>query len=421
MPVASPTSSVPRNCSDASSSSSPSYTSKRPFEAVFQRVCRRRLHAPVAMQGEEHTVCMQNSINAPINDGCNFSVSSTTVSEYWFQHQQYSSSSASQSSSSTSYPCQVDHTTVVGAGDFLHCDQDHTSQSEFAFNSDITFASAENMSDAVWPEIYPFRSGMLQARGTTTNVSVQASFESSSPELVDVALAVDNTTCTLHPKPIPITAEGVVMYFQREGSDDAEETIFDEDANEVCVEDELAPAEEALDEEGLEEEDLEECETDRETDEEEDNDPIDSGLDLLLSRIADMRRRLTELGQSGVAPDVVLDETIVRLRSMLEHERARVSHGGLDSEAIEANTVTHTLSSKPGRCGSSKADTTQHQCMVCLEEFEISDKVRILPCFHRYHCSCIDTWFLRDSRCPICKHDISMDATAHAESEAAVR
>lgn len=364
---------------------------------------------------------MQNSINAPISDGCNFSVSSTTVSENWFQHQQYSSSSASQSSSSTSYPCQVGHTTVVGAGDFLHCDQDYTSQSEFAFNSDITFASAENMSNAVWPEIYPFRSGMLQARGTTTNVSVQANFESSSPELVDVALAVDNTTCTLHPKPIPITAEGVVMYFQREGFDDAEEIIFDEDANEVCVEDELAPAEEALDEEGLEEEDLEECETDRETDEEEDNDPIDSGLDLLLSRIADMRRRLTELGQSGVAPDVVLDETIVRLRSMLEHERARVSHGGLDSEAIEANTVTHTLSSKPGKCGSSKADTTQHQCMVCLEEFEISDKVRILPCFHRYHCSCIDTWFLRDSRCPICKHDISIDVTAHAESEAVVR
>ena len=44
-----------------------------------------------------------------------------------------------------------------------------------------------------------------------------------------------------------------------------------------------------------------------------------------------------------------------------------------------------------------------YSCTVCLEDFRVGDQVRILPCLHSYHCSCIDTWLLEHGDCPICK------------------
>ncbi|KAJ1907194.1 hypothetical protein LPJ81_000910 [Coemansia sp. IMI 209127] len=46
-------------------------------------------------------------------------------------------------------------------------------------------------------------------------------------------------------------------------------------------------------------------------------------------------------------------------------------------------------------------------CPICLEEFEIGEQLRELPCFHRYHVICIDTWLIsRSTCCPYCKFDI---------------
>ncbi|KAJ2217079.1 hypothetical protein EV179_000846 [Coemansia sp. RSA 487] len=46
-------------------------------------------------------------------------------------------------------------------------------------------------------------------------------------------------------------------------------------------------------------------------------------------------------------------------------------------------------------------------CPICLEEFEAGEQLRELPCFHRYHVICIDTWLVsRSTCCPYCKLDI---------------
>nr|CAH7746290.1 unnamed protein product [Callosobruchus chinensis] len=45
-------------------------------------------------------------------------------------------------------------------------------------------------------------------------------------------------------------------------------------------------------------------------------------------------------------------------------------------------------------------------CAICIEPYKISDTLRILPCGHEFHKSCIDPWLLEHRTCPMCKMDI---------------
>ncbi|KAJ2061913.1 hypothetical protein GGI17_002790 [Coemansia sp. S146] len=46
-------------------------------------------------------------------------------------------------------------------------------------------------------------------------------------------------------------------------------------------------------------------------------------------------------------------------------------------------------------------------CPICLEEFDVGEHLRELPCLHKYHVICIDTWLVsRSTCCPYCKLDI---------------
>ncbi|XP_054807279.1 RING-H2 finger protein ATL46-like [Prosopis cineraria] len=47
-------------------------------------------------------------------------------------------------------------------------------------------------------------------------------------------------------------------------------------------------------------------------------------------------------------------------------------------------------------------------CAVCLCEFSEQDKLRLLPmCGHAFHISCLDTWLLSNTTCPLCRATIS--------------
>jgi hypothetical protein len=46
-------------------------------------------------------------------------------------------------------------------------------------------------------------------------------------------------------------------------------------------------------------------------------------------------------------------------------------------------------------------------CAVCQEGIDIGAEARSLnACDHMFHAGCIDTWFERNVRCPVCRHDI---------------
>ncbi len=48
-------------------------------------------------------------------------------------------------------------------------------------------------------------------------------------------------------------------------------------------------------------------------------------------------------------------------------------------------------------------------CSICLEEVQKGEKIRLMPCGHRYHLPCIDSWLLRKGYCPICKRNLRRD------------
>ncbi|KAA8548081.1 hypothetical protein F0562_004658 [Nyssa sinensis] len=54
---------------------------------------------------------------------------------------------------------------------------------------------------------------------------------------------------------------------------------------------------------------------------------------------------------------------------------------------------------KGGEKGSSTVD-----CAVCLDNFKVGDKCRLLPqCRHSFHAQCVDSWLLKTPICPICR------------------
>lgn len=46
------------------------------------------------------------------------------------------------------------------------------------------------------------------------------------------------------------------------------------------------------------------------------------------------------------------------------------------------------------------------ECSICLEAYQINDRVRRIPCMHEFHVHCIDPWLSHKAVCPICKHPI---------------
>ena len=48
--------------------------------------------------------------------------------------------------------------------------------------------------------------------------------------------------------------------------------------------------------------------------------------------------------------------------------------------------------------------SSAHHCAICLEMYQMGDRVRTLPCFHAMHAHCIDPWLRHRAICPVCKH-----------------
>ena len=91
-------------------------------------------------------------------------------------------------------------------------------------------------------------------------------------------------------------------------------------------------------------------------------------------------------------PDVMSYEQLLQL----EENVGNVSKG-LTSQQIDFLPVTKYKKN---------LYSENYQCIICMEEFEEKEKVKLLPCGHIFHINCIKQWLLKQKSCPFCKSEI---------------
>lgn len=59
---------------------------------------------------------------------------------------------------------------------------------------------------------------------------------------------------------------------------------------------------------------------------------------------------------------------------------------------------------------SKSVENSEHtDCRICITDYADGDKVTSLPCGHRYHKRCIETWLRKKAECPICRTNIKTE------------
>jgi len=85
-------------------------------------------------------------------------------------------------------------------------------------------------------------------------------------------------------------------------------------------------------------------------------------------------------------PDMMTYEQLMALDSTITKK-------GLTTEELKNLPVKVYLKTFDGNCS----------CSICIGECESGEMIRQLPCTHRFHKDCIDTWLESNITCPICK------------------
>ena len=57
--------------------------------------------------------------------------------------------------------------------------------------------------------------------------------------------------------------------------------------------------------------------------------------------------------------------------------------------------------------GSGRRVRLDGRCAVCMEPFEKTATLSVLPCGHAFHCDCAEGWIADNDCCPICKQTIT--------------
>ncbi|XP_049388495.1 RING-H2 finger protein ATL78-like isoform X1 [Solanum stenotomum] len=95
--------------------------------------------------------------------------------------------------------------------------------------------------------------------------------------------------------------------------------------------------------------------------------------------------------------------TLILVDSSLNHinnnpSSTKLVNGGIEKKALKTfPVITYTTELKhPG---------FDSECVICLSEFGIGEKIKVLPkCNHGFHVKCIDKWLNSHSSCPTCRH-----------------
>ncbi|KAM6544480.1 hypothetical protein CsatB_008927 [Cannabis sativa] len=106
---------------------------------------------------------------------------------------------------------------------------------------------------------------------------------------------------------------------------------------------------------------------------------------------------------SLLAMSAVLATCFFVRRHRIRRERPRASRvrefHGMSSRLVKAMPSLIFTAVSEDNC-------TSATCAICLEDYSVGEKLRILPCRHKFHAFCVDSWLTSwRTFCPVCKRD----------------
>jgi Ring finger domain len=69
------------------------------------------------------------------------------------------------------------------------------------------------------------------------------------------------------------------------------------------------------------------------------------------------------------------------------------------------NSTTKS-STKSNTSSNTSEASSNNACAICIGDYKHGEKLRTLPCMHKYHMECVDKWLVKKSECPMCKYDL---------------
>ncbi|XP_021274786.1 receptor homology region, transmembrane domain- and RING domain-containing protein 1 [Herrania umbratica] len=86
----------------------------------------------------------------------------------------------------------------------------------------------------------------------------------------------------------------------------------------------------------------------------------------------------------------------------LSNWRGRNSVKSVDTKMVEALPRVTFSSARLSQC------CTGETCAICLEDYKDGEILKVLPCQHDFHSSCVESWLTKwGTFCPVCKLDMT--------------
>ncbi|XAR66813.1 hypothetical protein NMG60_11013157 [Bertholletia excelsa] len=110
--------------------------------------------------------------------------------------------------------------------------------------------------------------------------------------------------------------------------------------------------------------------------------------------------------RASISRIVMLAEALFEVLDEIHRQPLSLSLSMVSQPASEAVVDSFPIRSH-GKLEASEIGDNAAECYICLSEYEEGDKIRVLPCHHEFHMSCVDKWLKEiHGVCPLCRGDV---------------
>ena len=106
-------------------------------------------------------------------------------------------------------------------------------------------------------------------------------------------------------------------------------------------------------------------------------------------------------------PNFILPPHIPLMPNLIIGEPGHIFDPRRQRNNVNINNIMNLLPSSTITEKKEGEGQDNNNCIICLSDFDIGDKVTSLPCLHVFHTDCIKSWLQSKNHCPICKYEIT--------------